>query len=70
MDNRTKVHQTGCLHKTFVQQVDVSTLGIVTVNPLIGCYHLAKGWVATSSVLDVYTLLVDVNTGHLCNLSL
>ena len=64
-DNRMKVHPTGCLRKTFVQQVDDSTLGIVTVNPLIGRYHLAKGWVATSSVLDVCTVLVDIYTGHL-----
>ena len=54
----------------FVQQVDISTLGVVTVNPLIGRYHLAKGWVATSTVLDVCTVLVDVYTGHLCCLSL
>ena len=68
-DNRTKVHPTGRLRKTFVQQVDVSTLGVVTINPLIGRYHLAKGWVATSSVLDVSTVLVDVNTSRLYCLS-
>ena len=30
-----------------------TTLGVVTLNPLTGCYHLVKGWVTTSSVLDV-----------------
>ena len=68
-DNRMEVHPTGRLRKTFVQQVDDSTLGVVTVNPLIGHYHPAKGWVAMSSVLDVCTVLVDVNTGHLYCLS-
>ena len=46
--------------------MDISTLGIVTLNPLIGRYHLAKGWVATSSVLDVCNILMDVSTGRLC----
>ena len=35
---------------------DVDTeiaLGVATVNPLKGCYHLDKGWVATSRTLDV-----------------
>ena len=62
--------RTGRLCKTLVQQVDVSTLGVVTVNPLLGHYHLTKGWVATSSVLDICILLVDVNTGRLFYLSL
>ena len=54
----------------FVQQVDISTLGVVTVNPLLGRYHLAKGWVAMSSVLDVCTLSMDIDTGCLYYLSL
>ena len=45
-------------------QVDVSTLGVVTVNPLLGHYHLAKGWVAMSSVMDICNISADVDTGH------